>query len=59
MNTQSFCKIANETIEHLFVDSYCVKELWELFEEWLLRKYEMQVTFDKISVLKIYREKYV
>lgn len=47
----SFCKSANETIEHLFADCYCVKEIWESCEEWLLRKFEMQVTFDKNLIL--------
>lgn len=35
----SFCKRANETIEHLFVDCYYVKVLWELCEKWLLWKF--------------------
>lgn len=36
-----FCKRTKETIEHLFVDCYCVKEPWELYKEWLLRNFEM------------------
>lgn len=36
-----FCKRTKETIEHLFLDCYCVKEPWELYEEWLLRNVEM------------------
>lgn len=39
----------NKTIEHLYVDCYCVKELWELCEKWLLRKFERHVKFVNIN----------
>lgn len=44
-------KKLNEIIEHLFVGCYCVKELLGLCEGWLLWKFEMQVTFEKHSIL--------
>lgn len=47
----SSCKRAEETIEHLFGYCYYVRELWEPYEEWLRRKFEMQVTFDRHSIL--------
>lgn len=38
-------------IDHLFANCCCVQELLELCEGWLLRKFEMQVAFEKHTIL--------
>lgn len=47
----SFCNQDIETIEHLFVDCFHVKEIWLYFEEWLRRKFNFLMTFDKKTIL--------
>lgn len=38
-------------IDHLFANCCCGKELLELCEGWLFRKFEMQVAFEKHTIL--------
>lgn len=45
--TCSFCNEDIETIEHLFVDCFHVKEIWLYFEEWLRSRFNFLMTFDK------------
>ena len=46
-----FCKKDPETIDHLFVECQCVKELWCKIEDWLLEKQDKHVDFNKQAVL--------
>ena len=46
-----FCKRDLETIDHLFVECPCVKELWCRIEDWLLEKLDKYVGFNKQAIL--------
>ena len=47
----TFCLTDLETIDHLFVECFKVKDLWCRIEEWVLDKFEMHCSFDKMSIL--------
>ena len=47
----TFCLSDIETIDHLFVECFKVKDLWCRIEEWVLDKFEMHCSFDKMSIL--------
>lgn len=50
-NTFMYIKKKYFIIDHLFANCCCVQELFELSEGWLLRQFEMQVAFEKRTIL--------
>lgn len=46
-----FCQQTPETIEHIFVDCYLVKEIWIELEKWMTDIFGLQTSFDKYSIL--------
>lgn len=46
-----FCQQTPETIEHIFVDCYLVKEIWIDLEKWMTDIFGLQTNFDKYSIL--------
>ena len=47
----TFCKRDLETIDHIFVECPCVKDIWCGIEEWLYEKLGMHNSFDRQSIL--------
>lgn len=47
----TFCKNDIETIDHLFVECFQVKELWCRIEEWILEKFNIHCSFDRQGIL--------
>ena len=47
----TYCNNDIETIYHLFLECFKVKELWLNIEEWLLNRFNLPLTFDRNSIL--------